>query len=74
MNFERNPDAVCKESWWTETDWETFTQRRLEREKVLRPAFGSQPVSVTAPEDRHKPLPGPRGYQRHSADPTAVTP
>lgn len=48
MNFERvsNPDAICRESWWI-CDRATFNQIRLEREKVLRPAFGSQPVATT---------------------------
>lgn len=49
MKLERvsNPEAICRESWWI-CDRATFTAIRLEREKVLRPAYGSQPVSVTA--------------------------
>lgn len=40
-----DPKAICRESWWI-CDRATFTERRLERAKVLGPAFGSAPMST----------------------------
>lgn len=37
-------DAVCRESWWVGASRAAFTEARVKREEVLRPAFGSQPV------------------------------
>jgi hypothetical protein len=41
-----DPKALCRDSWWI-CDRATFNAIRVEREKVWRPAFGSQPVATT---------------------------
>jgi hypothetical protein len=39
-----NSAAICRESYWIGLDRQALSAKMAERAKVLRPAYGSQPL------------------------------